>query len=91
MSLPLTCDITGGEFAKFGINQRQQFVVGFGIALLDSVEDARHVAQHLTITEGGEPKQVRIVARPTCYFKLSRPVQNDGALSQHPDGLSRQF
>jgi len=41
------CHSGRGELAQFAINQRQQFVGGFGVAMLDGFKNAGNVAQWL--------------------------------------------
>jgi hypothetical protein len=53
-----------GEFAEFIVNQRQQFLSGFGVALLRAVEDAREIAHgrriiHSSRISTSKPRGVR--------------------------------
>jgi hypothetical protein len=38
------------QFAQFPIDQRQQFIGGFGVAMFDGLKNAGHVAQPATVT-----------------------------------------
>ena len=60
------------QLAQFAIDQRQQFIGGLGIALLDGLENAGDVAQSATITRssGRAPENWASVSRPV----FSRPA-----------------
>lgn len=53
----------GGELAQLFIDQRQQFVGGFMVALLDAIENARNLAHRAFVAAGEKRFKPRIGRR----------------------------
>ena len=54
----------GGQLSQFLIDQREQFLSGSGVALLDGIQQSRHVAHGTVVAAAGKRLKPPIVANP---------------------------